>query len=658
MSRIVRINPITGEELHYYKGTVNNEQQETNHRRYTRNNRNQEIITQNKAETTTTNSATFGSFLNSEKPMSIVGNTSSSIPLLNFNNLAIDDESKTDAVQIYKSKIDDIQNKLQRLRNNDPIISPNIKDKSGRPQSSYRKGFQENEPIDSPIIAYQQRLKQNNKPSLVNSELSAPRNNDFQKMISDQELIGSLQKPLVEKKRTLYTIERVADLERLWISNGVLTERSNQRAENQEKSNNVKENMVVNTILTDQLNDPFKDSNHQRLTKTVYTARGNKFNLLDSRNNSTLMPSALTENMLSKRCKFNCRLVSTDGKQALRELFGILFLCDNSLTIYEFRLLCGAYFTQMSGGSGQKANALPFIQRQCQQHAFGRKKGQKIDIWDIYKGSLLYINIGDADPVAIEITEVNEKEKEDLLTSAELQNKNLSPPEINQNIMFIKDRLKRPLSEIQLNDLQILNNVQKFIRDQIMNRAVEVYMNLTSELKKRGQYTHGLITTQDLYDAFLAFNIKIHSEDLNIVWQTLDLDNIGLLNYYRIMQTYCPGMNIQRHRSFRALIQKLDTLKTGYVQISDIYKYYKADRHPRVRSGDFTENEMFEKFLSSFQLINPMQHEDFYRLSTSTDTKSQLISYEQLEQYYNGLSMTVESDADFCSILKNSWNCF
>lgn len=657
MSRIIRINPITGEELHYYKGTAN-EDKEANHRRYSRNN---DVTTQNKIENTNSdimsNQANFGSsssVTNSEKPSSTVRNENL-IPLLNFNKLAIDEESNSNGVQMYKSKINDIQNKLHSLRNNDPIISPHIKEKSCRPQSSYRKGFQDLQPLDSPILAYQDlRLKQRNN----NSDLPAPRN-DFHKNISDLELIGSLQNSLVEKKRTLYTIERVADLERLWISNGVLTERSNERAENQEKTNNLKENMVVNTILTDQLNDPFKQSNHQQLTKTVYTARGNKFNLIDSRNNSSsLMPSALTENMLSKRCKFNCRVVSTDGKQALRELFGILFLCDNSLTIYEFRLLCGAYFTQMSGGSGQKANALPFIQRQSHKHAFGRKKGQDIDIWDIYKGSLLYIDIGEANPVIIEITEVNEQEKENLLTSAELQNKNLSPPEINQNIMFIKDRLKKPLAEIQLNDSQILNNVQKFIGDQIADRAVEVYMNLTSELKKRGQYTQGLVTTQDLYDAFLAFNIEIHSEDLNIVWQTLDLDSMGLIHYYRIMQAYCSCMNIPRHKSFRALIQKLDTLKTGYVQISDIYKYYKADRHPRVRSGDFTQNEMFEKFLSSFQLINPMQHEDFYRLSTSTDTKSQLISYEQLEQYYNGVSITVKSDAHFCSILKNSWNCF
>lgn len=756
MSHIVRINPITGEELHYYKGQVNASNipsepiSNPNHKRFAREETpykktipNQSIeqghyVTstslqfvnplelQKKQEQPQTARDSFinpinglsmpmpmsarpheantttSQFINplqmmnqqqqqtprnqppqttsTRQPLAAVTNdnlsliaNASSIPALNFKALdQEDDEEKRQrpSIEKYKKDIDAIQAKIAELRDKNPIVAAAQQNKSARPQSSYRQGFQHSDSLNSPIIAYNNNktkidcnehllVEEPSKqapvgPSPLASQLEAPRQLTFR--VEDVDLINTLNKPLIAKKRTIYQIERVADLERLWINSSAITERSKQRQENQEKSNKLIENMVEERIITDQLSDPFKQN--QQIVKTVYTARGNKFNVLDSRNNSTLIPSALTENVLSKRIKFNCRLVSPDGKLALRELFGILFLCDNSLTIYEFRILCGGYYTQMSGGSGQKSTALPFIARQVHKHGYGRKAGQDIDVWDLYSGSVLYIQTPDGHNYTIEVTEINEQEKEGMLTSAELQNKTLSPPEISQNIVFIKNRLKEPRTEIQLNDDKIVGNVRRYVHDQIANRAVEVYMNLSADLKHRAKKNGGLLSTQDLYDAFQEYSIKIHSEDLNIVWQVLDLEGTGLLTPYKVMNAYFGGMNLIRHRQFRSLVHKLDTLKTGFVQTCDIYKYYKANRHPKVKSGDMSESEMFEKFLGCFELINPMKNEDFYRLSTTTDTKSQLISYEQLEQYYNGLALAIDADEDFCQILKNSWNCF
>ena len=68
---------------------------------------------------------------------------------------------------------------------------------------------------------------------------------------------------------------------------------------------------------------------------------------------------------------------------------------------------------------------------------------------------------------------------------------------------------------------------------------------------------------------------------------------------------------------------------------------------------------MFKTFLSQFQLLDPKKVNELNELSFTTamdNTKSLLISYEQLEDYYNGLSICVDSDTDFIQILQNSWN--
>ena len=69
---------------------------------------------------------------------------------------------------------------------------------------------------------------------------------------------------------------------------------------------------------------------------------------------------------------------------------------------------------------------------------------------------------------------------------------------------------------------------------------------------------------------------------------------------------------------------------------------------------------MYEKFLGLFDLIEAKQLQEktgelFYQLTTN-NSKAQFICYEQLEQYYNGLSIAVDDDQDFINILKHSWN--
>lgn len=629
--RIIR-NPITGEELHYTKGPKHPQaEQKSINYDLDHDQRVNELLHSSRSEFIKPNLKQEKSQQTLNSELSVIANASS-IPLLNFTDLNSSDRNLNR------------DNKLSDFRNQNPIIAPILFEKSARPISTYNHSQLQNDKLDSPLLAYHNKLKneliQQSKSPLI-SHLDAPRG---------QDVIG----PAVKKKDSIYLIERVADLEKLWLNNG------SQTPKYLDDSKTLNEKLVIDTVVTDQLSrfvlsEP-ENSNNQ---KTVYTSRGNRFTLNDNHSKPT---SSLSENALAKKCKFHCRVRTPNGRIALRELFGILFLHDGSLTIYEFRLLCNV---------NKKANALPFMSRKVYTHEFGRRKGEQVQIWDLYKGSRLYLpcsisesslpnTVRQQDFIEIEVTDVDELEKENVLASFELQNHKLSSEEMNKRILEIKERLKSPLMDVELNDLKIVNSVRKFMRKQIEDRSVEVYIGLSSSLKKRsignemGQF--GYVNEQDFYDALIEYSVKIHTEDLKIVWQILDLDSVGYLSYYVVMRAYFGEMGSLRHGFFRSLVHKLDTQKVGFIQVGDVYKYYKASMHPRVRSGDLKEDEMFRKFLESFDLLPLAKVTDFFQLSSSTDTKSPLISYEQFEEYYNGLSIVLDSDEDFINILKNSWN--
>ena len=661
---VVRINPITGEELHYYKSAPPTKPEinyEKDHQ--TRVNElipNRTNVNNNKKITTSTNTDFNILPLKEASNSSTIANASS-IPLLNFSELLNSDSNRINNNEKDEDMM--IKSKMNDFKNQNPIIAPEIVDRSARPVSSYRYGYKDSNNFSSPLLNYQTELQTEKLPS----KLEAPRNISEQLLKLDLE---SLNKPATNKKNSIYKIERVADLEKLWLT---MTPSLQQHEHQLTSTKDLKEKLVIDTVLTDQLSkfslsDPNQTESmtgrlNQHPLRTIYTNQGNKFTLIDRQKTTA-------KGDLSKRIKFNCRVRSSNGKIALRELFGLFFLTDGSLTIYEFRLLCGAYLTGMgSGNVSKKANALPFLNRKIYKHSYGRRKNLQIDIYDIFKGSILYIPLQggcshlpdhltqNLDYLELEITDVDELEKENMLVSfklAQSENNGILGEQMNKDILDVKNRLKITFSNEEINDMKIINSVRLFIRGQIENRSVEVYMGMSAKLKQKG-----LISQQEFCDTLLEYNVLIHSEDVNIVWQCIDLDMSNYLSYYKLMRTYFGQMNSTRHAYFRMLILKLDTQKIGYVQVNDIYKYYKAARHPKVRQGKITETDMFKTFLSQFQLLDPKKVNELNELSFTTamdNTKSLLISYEQLEDYYNGLSICVDSDTDFIQILQNSWN--
>ncbi|POI32193.1 hypothetical protein CIB84_004055, partial [Bambusicola thoracicus] len=67
-----------------------------------------------------------------------------------------------------------------------------------------------------------------------------------------------------------------------------------------------------------------------------------------------------------------------NGRDACRDLIGLFFACDRSLTVYEFRQF-----------GKNRTNALPFIQKGVYQHQRGQKKGKAYDLTDFYIGANL-----------------------------------------------------------------------------------------------------------------------------------------------------------------------------------------------------------------------------------------------------------------------------
>ncbi|KAL9985116.1 hypothetical protein ACROYT_G007483 [Oculina patagonica] len=389
-----------------------------------------------------------------------------------------------------------------------------------------------------------------------------------------------------------------------------------------------KKDLIVETVLVDQLSraavsDPEK--NNSTIPPDLGPKQRKQMEFYNTRSPSK---GPNTENALSKRVRFGARVVTKNGRDAHRELNGFFFSADNTLTLYEFHQF------------GTRSSALPFIQRGCYSHVRGKKRGQPYTLLDICVGSNLSFmtepqtslpqSIRSRPVVVFRVSEVDEQARETQLFEScqSLGDKRL-----------IMERLDNPLSKAELQQQELLENVQGVVKKQLQKRAVKTMMGLGQHFRKMDSSGDGLLDRHELQKALETYHIRIPDEAFTHLWNVLDVNGDGFLDYGEFSRGFIGEMNELRKSSVRKVFRKLDPNKSGVVNLNNMRKFYCTKKHPKVVSGEAKEWEIEEAFLSSFELC---------------ENKGQ-VTYAEFEDYYEGVSLGFESDEEFTAMMRNCW---
>lgn len=103
-------------------------------------------------------------------------------------------------------------------------------------------------------------------------------------------------------------------------------------------------------------------------------------------------------------------------------------------------------------------------------------------------------------------------------------------------------------------------------------------------------------------------------------------------------------MNEFRKSLIRRAFDILDKDKDGVIEKSDISQIYKCDKNPKVINGEWTEDECLMEFIKSFS-----RNKSFEGLNKCT------LEYSEFENYYAGVSASIDSDIYFDLMMRNSW---
>lgn len=105
---------------------------------------------------------------------------------------------------------------------------------------------------------------------------------------------------------------------------------------------------------------------------------------------------------------------------------------------------------------------------------------------------------------------------------------------------------------------------------------------------------------------------------------------------------------------FRANIAKqaykiMDSDKSGQLDINDIRQTYNAKQHPDVKAGKKTEDEILAEFLDTFE-------DHFCDMKGQEDARDGKITMPEWLEYYNNVSMSIDTDDYFQVMMNSTWN--
>ena len=219
-----------------------------------------------------------------------------------------------------------------------------------------------------------------------------------------------------------------------------------------------------------------------------------------------------------------------------------------------------------------------------------------------------------------------------------------------------KNEMKKPDIEENAQEEQINEQLKKDINA----KKEQSLIKFINEIRKLGSTSlislmrlfklNDINNTKDL--EFYEFSKSLHEfetelsdEEISNLFSYFDKDNTGVINYLNFINAIRGPMNQKRILILKEAFKKLDLDKGGQVEIGEIKSQFNAKNDKDVKSGEKTEEEVYTEFVDTFQ----MNHDN------RVGPRNKRVTLDEFIDYYNFISMGIEDDAYFISLIQNSW---
>ncbi|CAG2202227.1 calcyphosin-like protein [Mytilus edulis] len=135
------------------------------------------------------------------------------------------------------------------------------------------------------------------------------------------------------------------------------------------------------------------------------------------------------------------------------------------------------------------------------------------------------------------------------------------------------------------------------------------------------------------------FGLSFPESSVQELFTHIDKDGSGTIRFDEFLEAIRPPMSQTRISIINEAFKKFDKNGDGVISVADLKGVYNAKHHPKYKSGQMTEDEVFREFLDVFD----------------HGVKDGKVTKEEFINYYSGVSASVDTDQYFVEMMRSAW---
>ncbi|ELK29829.1 PREDICTED: calcyphosin isoform X2 [Myotis davidii] len=177
------------------------------------------------------------------------------------------------------------------------------------------------------------------------------------------------------------------------------------------------------------------------------------------------------------------------------------------------------------------------------------------------------------------------------------------------------------------------------LREQCLSRGASGIQGLARFFRRLDQDRSRSLDARELQQGLAELGLALDMAEAEGVCRRWDRDGSGTLDLEEFLRALRPPMSQARQAVIAAAFSKLDRSGDGVVTVDDLRGVYSCHTHPKVQSGEWTEEEVLRRFLDNFD----------------SSEKDGQVTLAEFQDYYSGVSASMDTDEEFVAMMTSAW---
>jgi Ca2+-binding EF-hand superfamily protein len=148
------------------------------------------------------------------------------------------------------------------------------------------------------------------------------------------------------------------------------------------------------------------------------------------------------------------------------------------------------------------------------------------------------------------------------------------------------------------------------------------------------------VSGDDFVQWFKELSIGVSKSDLELLLSFFDKEGDGYCDFDEFLTSVRGKPNQRRQAIIDKAFLKFDKEGNGIIDVTEIRQVFNCAKHPKVISGEMSEEQVFGMFLKNFNDYNGQGK----------------IERKEWNDYYYAVSYTIDNDDHFVILMKTAWN--